>query len=189
MTPDDELASGEIEDLRPPGYWGRHVLAKVVIFGALGVAIAGGRFVDGDGGTLLMGSGGIVFSALGLVASVDQMRGLVPPLPGRDMKLLNPLACMAWAAMLMVMCVCLLGTVVFDVDDGEPPGWLIALGILALALAFLGIMIQIGSLSDQWPDKWRPPYARLHPPDAPTVEPKTTEPSDRGPRPGQAEQP
>jgi len=181
MTPDDELG-GEIEDLRPPDHWGRHVLTRVVLFGALGVGIAGARFVDGDGGTLLIGAAGLVVWPVALMGSIDQMRGLVSPLPGRDMKLLSPIAGSAWSAAFVVGSILLLATVVFDVNEGERPGWLVALGVVALGLAVLGFMIQIGSLSDQWPDKWRPPYARQQPADA-SSEPDSAEPSRSDERP------
>lgn len=167
MTPEDEADPGEIEDLRPPDYWGRHVLIKIVLFGSLGVGIAGARFVDGDRGTLLMGGAGLVVWPLVMVAAADHMRGLVSPLPGRDMKLLSPLAGIAWGTGFLVMSVMALSGVAFNVSDGERPGWFLALGAVGIGLLIVGFMIQIGSLSDQWPDKWRPPYARQRPDDAP----------------------
>lgn len=183
MTPRNPTDPGEIEDLRPPDYWGRHVLTKIVLFGALGAGIAGARFVGGDGGSLLMGGAGVVLWSFGLIAAIDHMRGLVSPLPGRDMKLLSPVAGVAWGAGFLVMSVMVLGGVVFDVDDGERPRWLIALAAVGVGLVVLGFMIQIGSLSDQWPDKWRPPYARQQPADA-----LATDPDDgaAGHPPGQA---
>lgn len=183
MRSDDKIDSDEIEDLRPPDYWGRHVLAKVVLFGSLGAGIAGGRFVDGDGGTVLLGVGSLAFATFGLVASIDQMRGLVSPLPGRDMKLLSPIAGMAWATAFIVGSTLMLCTVALDVDQGERPGWLVAFGAVALGLAIVGVMIQIGSLSDQWPDKWRPPYARQEPESLPGAEPGAAEPSPPDERP------
>jgi hypothetical protein len=182
MTADDATAPSEIEDLRPPDHWGRHLLTKIVLFGALGVGIAGARFVGGDGGTLLMGAAGVVVWSFGLIAAIEQMRGLVSPLPGRDMKLLSPIAGMAWAAGFLVMSIMVLSTVAFEVNDGERPGWLVALGAVGIALLVLGFMIQIGSLSDQWPDKWRPPYARQQRADAgaPGADPDDG-PADRTP--------
>jgi hypothetical protein len=185
VTSDDDTNSTEIEDLRPPDYWGRHPFTKVLIFGSLGAGIAGGRFVGGDGGTLLLGGGCLVFATVALLGSIDQMRGLVSPLPGRDMKLLSPLAAIAGAAAFIVAGVLMLATVALDVNEGERPGWLVVLGVVALALVVLGLMIQIGSLSDQWPDKWRPPYARQQADDAPATgsEPESAQPSRSDERP------
>ncbi len=160
MTPGDEMGPAEVEDLRPPDYWGRHILAKVVLFSALGVGIAGARLVGGDGGTFLMGVGGVVVAPFMLVGAVELMRGRVSPLPGRDWKLLSPIACFAWGLAFLVMSSAAIGAVALDLNEGERPGWFLALACAAGALAIVGVMIQIGSLSDQWPDKWRPPYAR-----------------------------
>lgn len=183
MSRDDDSAPHPIEDIRPSDYWGRHVLTKCVLFGALGAGIAGARFVEGDGGTLLMGVAGLVVWPIGMLASVDHMRGLVSPLSGRDLKLLSPIAGVAWAGAFIVASFLLVGTVALDVDDGERPGWLVATAAVAIGLMVLGVMIQIGSLSDQWPDKWRPPYARQQPPDASTGDPEPADPSRSDERP------
>ena len=182
MNPGDEMGPAGIEDLRPADYWGRHILPKVVLFGALGVGIAGARFVDGDGGTLLMSGAGLVVWPFGIVAGVDHMRGLVSPLRGRDMKLLSPIAVIASGAGFLVWSIMMLSGVAFGVDQGERPGWFLTLGAVGIGLLILGFMIQIGSLSDQWPDKWRPPYAR-QPNDAPADKPGPTEPSRPDERP------
>jgi hypothetical protein len=175
VTDDDEMAMGEIEDLRPPDYWGRHPLTKVVLFCALGVGIAGARFVDGDGGTLLMGGAGLVVWPMVLVAALDHMRGLVSPLPGRDMKLLSPIAGITWATGFIVLSVMALSSVACGDTEGERPSWFLALGVMGVGLLIVGVMIQIGSLSDQWPDTWRPPYARPQPPGASSADPEPAE--------------
>ena len=177
MTAEHETASEATDDLRPPEYWGRHVLAKIVLFAAVAAAIVGTRVVGGDHGTLLMGGGTVVVASFMLVGAIELMRGRVSPLPGRDMKLLSPVAGIAWAAGFLVVGIIALGTVALDVNDGERPGWLTGLAVVVGALVLLGVAIQIGSLSDQWPDRWRPPYARQQPDDAPATDPESAEPS------------
>src|SRR5690606_35203720 len=84
-------------DIRPPNYWGRRPLTKVVIFTAIAAGAFGPRVVDGDGGVLLAAGAGLVLMPMCMAAAIDHMRGLVSPLPGRDWKLLSPLAGLAWA--------------------------------------------------------------------------------------------
>lgn len=169
----------EVEDLRPSHYWGRHVLAKILLFGSAAAAVAGTRAVGDDGGTLLMGGGTVILASFMLVGAVEAMRGRVSPLPGRDMKLLSPVAGVAWATGFLVIGIIALGTVALDVNEGERPGWMMVLATVVGGLVVIGVMIQIGSLSDQWPDRWRPPYARQQVPDGSPAGPESKQ-SSRG---------
>jgi hypothetical protein len=153
----------------------------VVLFTAAGLVILGRLVLDGEVEVLLMASGMLVVALLCIAAAVEQMRGRVSPaFPGRDMQLLSPIAIIFWFAGFA------LGSVLLLLDlwlsTGEYSPWLrpgiIGVGVVMAA----GVFVQIGSLSDQWPDKWRPPYAR-HPEDPPAAEPEWSEPSDSDERP------
>jgi hypothetical protein len=169
----------EPDDIRPPDYWGRHPLTKVVGFAAIGAAAVGRDLIDGDSGTLVTAGGGIVFMSMCIVAAVDHMRGLVAPLPGRDWKLMSPIAGIAWAAALLLGSVLIALDVIVGSDDPSP--WIRGGAIGAAALFVVGVFIQIASLSDQWPDKWRPPYARQQAADAPAAADPGDGPADRTP--------
>jgi len=157
----------EIEDLRPLGYWGRHPLVKVVAFTALGAGVLGPLWVEGDSAMLLIAGSGFVLMPIGIAGAVGQMRGNVSPLPGNQWKLVSPIASAAWSTALLVTCIALGLGVLTSMD--EPAPWFTAAALLAAGLVIVGLYIQVASLSDQWPDKWRPPYAR---------QPPATEPAD-----------
>lgn len=154
----------DIEDIRPPGYWGRHPLTKIVAFAALGAGLVSPR-VEGDGGVLLSSVCVLVIMSMAIVASIDHMRGLVTPLPGRDFRLISPIATLVWGTVMFLAAV----LVVLDVwlTTGDPSPWIGTCAWFLVALGVAGLFIQIASLSDQWPDKWRPPYARQAVPSAP----------------------
>jgi hypothetical protein len=180
VPPDRRPPQPEIEDLRPPNYWGRHPLTKVVLFGSLGAGVYGPLWVGDDTGTLLVAFAGAVVTIMSFAGAVGAMRGYVSPLPGRDMKLLSPIAGIVWGAAFLVTCIALALGVLTSMD--EPATWFKAAAALAGVLVLVGLYIQIASLSDQWPDKWRPPYARQPPPEDPaSPAPATDAPADDGP--------
>ncbi len=157
---------GEVVDLRPPGHWGRKPLVKVVLFPALGAGLVGRFLVDGDGRMLLVCAAMAVLMPLSIAGALGQMRGTVSPLPGRNWQLVSPIAIIVWSTGFLIL------TVILPLDiwltRGDRSPWLNGSGLVAGAVIVAGCMIQIASLSDQWPDKWRPPYARQQPADADT---------------------
>jgi hypothetical protein len=173
-----EPPRGEVADLRPPGHWGRHPLARVVLFAALGVGLVGRFLVDGDGRMLLVCAAMAVLMPLSIAGGLGQMRGTVSPLPGHNWRLVSPIAIIVWSTGFLIL------TIILPLDiwltRGDRSPWLNGSGLVAGALIVAGVMIQIGSLSDQWPDKWRPPYARQQPADAPEADPGDG-PADRTP--------
>lgn len=153
---------GEVVDLRPPGHWGRHPLARVVVFTALGAGLVGRFLVDGDGRMLLVCAAMAVIMPVSIAGAVGLMRGTASlPLPGRNWALVSPIAIIVWSTGFLIL------TVILPLDiwltQGDRSPWLNGTALVAGALIVAGFMIQIGSLSDQWPDTWRPPYARQQP--------------------------
>jgi hypothetical protein len=130
---------------------------------ALAAAVVIGRFAAaGVGGDLLFSIGGGVLFVLCIAASVASMRGRVRT-PEGQAKLISPIAVIVWSAGFIVLCV--LRPVDAWLTTGDRSPWLAGVGVSAGAVVVVGIMIQVASLSDQWPDRWRPPYARQAAPD------------------------
>jgi hypothetical protein len=167
-------------DLRSADHWGRRPLAKIVCFSATGVVLAARLSVDGDGRVLLASGAMAVLMPVSIAGAIGQMRGTVSPLPGRSWRLVSPLAGIAWSTAMLLLSV----IVPLDIwlTRGDPSPWLNGGWSVAGALLVAGVCIQIGSLSDQWPDKWRPPYARQRPADAPAAAADPDDgPADRSP--------
>lgn len=140
----------------------RHVVATSTAL-ALAAAVVVGRFgAAGVGGALLFSVGGGVLFVLCIAASVASMRGRVRT-PEGQVKLISPIAVIVWSAGFIVLCV--LRPVDAWLTTGDRSPWLAGVGVSAGAVVVVGIMIQVASLSDQWPDRWRPPYARQAAPD------------------------
>jgi hypothetical protein len=142
---------------QPAGWQVRHAVATASAV-ALTAAVVVGRFgAAGVAGALLFSVGGGVLFVLCIAASVASMRGRVPT-PEGQVKLISPIAVIVWSAGFIVLCV--LAPVDAWLTTGDRSPWLVGAGVLAGAVVVVGIVIQVASLSDQWPDRWRPPYAR-----------------------------
>jgi hypothetical protein len=155
----------ELEDLRPPGHWGRHPLSRGLVFAAIGTVVVGRYWVDGDGGTFLVCAGGLVLMPACVAGAIGQMQGNVSPLSGSQWRLISPIACVLWSVAFLLLSILL--PIDISTSPGEPSTWFKAAAALAGSLVIIGLFIQMASLSDQWPDKWRPPYARQPPPEDP----------------------
>lgn len=166
--PHREAPDDEVMDLRPADHWGRRPLVKIVCFSAMGIVLAARFLVAGDGRVLLAAGTMAVLMPVAIAGSIGQMRGTVSPLPGRSWRLVSPLAGVAWCSGMLLLSI--MTPVDIWLAQGDPPPWLNGGWLVAGALMIAGLCIQIGSLSDQWPDKWRPPYARQQPADAPAAE-------------------
>ena len=95
---------------------------------------------------------------LGVVASVLHLRGTLPPL-GPRMRRTSPVAgVLAGAAVVVASVTLFAAELVADIeDDGMPcAGGLYA----SAALVAAAVLVQVVSLADTWPDRWRPPHAR-----------------------------
>jgi hypothetical protein len=157
-VPPDRAPSTSGGDAPEPVRWQvRHVVATATVL-ALAAAVVIGRFAAaGVGGDVLFSVGGGVLFVLCIAASVASMRGRVRT-PEGQVKLVSPIAVIVWSAGFIVLCV--LRPLDAWLTTGERSPWLAGAGVFAGAVIVVGIMIQVASLSDQWPDRWRPPYAR-----------------------------
>lgn len=162
MTTDDAPAPPDASQPdrkgQPRPTWARHPLIKYPTFLAIGVGVAGQRFLNGQTETLLTGVCALVIFPVAIASSVALMRGTAPPLTGSQFRLISPIAVIFFSAsFLVVATVMVLDTLLANGDRSS----LTLAGLwFGAAIFVLGLILQIGSWSDQWPDRWHPPYAR-----------------------------
>ncbi len=152
-TPRPEAEAGE----QAP-WWVGHPIVRYPIMAVLVGAALSWRVVDGETGTLVGAALTMPVGILGMVSSVLHLRGTLPPL-GPRMRRTSPVAgVLAGAAVVVASVTLFAAELVADIDDDGMP---YAGGLYAsAALVATAVLVQVVSLADSWPDRWRPPHAR-----------------------------
>ena len=143
-------------DPEPPWWVGHPVVKYPTLVVLVGAGLAW-RVLDGAAEVLVGAPLTIAVGVLGIVASVLLLRGTVLP-PFRWARAVSPVFGLLFGAAVVVASVTVLAAEIATADDPGPP---VAGGAyLAAGLAVAAVLVQIVSLADTWPDRWRPPYAR-----------------------------